>query len=176
MQAYRFETKLTRAAELITDPYEAYVRRRLEERRRAKLELQRLAEEAMMMPAKPMKGNRAIVVVRRGDGKVIFRKTPEKPPTVPKRKVHEEMARLARLASRLTHEEVAELVGGQVVDVGRYTGNPDLAGKKAILIDGKLLTKTQAIMKLLKGKRFSIPESAEERLVKLAKWALGIED
>jgi len=176
MQAYKFETKLTRAAELITDDYEAYVRRRLEEISRAKQELQRLAEVATNMPAKPMKGERAIVVVRRSDGRVIFRKLPTKTPTPPKRKTYELMAKLTRLASQLSHEEVAELVGGQVVDVGEYLNRPDLYGKKAILVDGKLLTKTQAIMKLIKGRKFSIPETKDEKLLKLAKWALNMRD
>ena len=175
MQAYRFKTKLTEVAGLVSGGYEDYLRRRLEEREGAKEELSRLSELALYMPATPMKGGRYIVAVKRGD-KWYLRRSPTKPPTPPKAKTWNEFARLTKLAKRLSYEEVAELVGGKVVDVGEHLGKPELRGKKAILLDGQLLTKAQAVLKLMKGKRFAVPESGEEKLLKLVRWALGLED
>ncbi|WP_297553016.1 hypothetical protein [Thermococcus sp.] len=133
--------------------------------------LERLYRKAMSTPAKPMKGSRAVVVAKRGDT-IYFRRTPEKPPTEAKRKAWEEMAKLAKLAGELSHEEVAELVGGEVVDVGRYLGRPGLVGKKAVLVDGQLLTKSQAMVKLLKGKRWARPRTKLDKLLDILEWAL----
>ena len=175
LQSYRFRTKLTEVAEGVTDAYEAYRRRRLEELARLPEEIRRLKEVAYSRPAEPMKGGRYIVIAKRGD-KHYFRRSPTKPPTPPKAKTWEVMHRLTQVAGKMTLEEVAELVGGRVVDVGEYRGDPKLRGQKLILVDGQLLNKTAAILKLMKGQRFAIRETATERLVKLLRWALYLDD
>lgn len=175
VQKYKFRTKLTATAELISDAYEEYRRRRLEELARLPEEIKRLKGIAYSRPAEPMKGGRYIVIAKRGD-KYYFRKSPTKPPTPAKAKTWEVAARLMKAASQMSYEEVAQLVGGKVVDVGEYKGDLELKGKKAILVDGQLLHKTAAILKLMKGARFAIPETATERLVKLLRWALYLDD
>ena len=175
VQRYQFRTKLTEAAELVSEGYEAYLKRRLEEQRRAEERLKEISELALKMEPYPMKGERYIVVARRGD-KTYLRKNPTKPPTPAKAKTWEVAARLMKAASQMTYEEVAGLVGGRVVDVGIYTGNDDLRGRKGILVDGQLLNKTAAVLKLMKNRRFAVPETATERLVRLLRWALYLED
>lgn len=165
MQVYKFRTKLTETAEMISEPYEAYLARRHREVEEAKLKLKRLTEKALSTPATPM-WEKYLILKRRGD-KWIISAPPQKPPTPAKRKTQEEFAKLARMAKEMTHEEVAELVGGKVVDVGAYLGRPELRGKKGILVDGQLLTKYQAALKLLKGRKFAVPETREEKLVRV---------
>ena len=175
VQKYKFKTRLSDVAELINEEYEAYLDRRIEEQRQAKEWLKEMSELALGMEPYPMKGRRYIVVARRGD-KAYFRKSPTKPPTPAKVKTWETARRLTEAASQMTYEEVAGLVGGRVVDVGIYTGRDELRGKKGILVDGQLLHKAAAILKLMKGRRFTIPETATERLARLLRWALYLED
>ena len=175
VQGYRFRTKLTETAELVGDYYQRYAERRLNEIKKAVADLEELKRVAKSRPAEPMKGGRYIVVAKRGDT-VYLRRSPTKPPTPPKAKTWEVAKRLMRMASKMSYEEVAQLVGGEVVDVGKYKGDPELKGRKAVLVDGQLLTKTAAILKLMKGKRFAVPETATERLARLLRWAVYLED
>lgn len=175
VQKYQFRTKLTEAAELISDAYEDYRHRRLAELARLPEEIKKLKETAYSRPAEPMNGGRKIVIVRWKDG-YYLRRSPTKPPTPAKAKTWEVAARLMKAAGQMTPEEVAQLVGGRVVDVGEYKGDPELKGQRLILVDGQLLTKTAAILKLMKGARFAIPETATERLVKLLRWAFYLDD
>jgi len=171
------ETLLTRAARAkeeyeLAVSLESYQRRRKEALKR---EVKALAEAVVAMPVRPMKEERFFVVAER-NGKRYVRRRPMKPPTPEKAATWSQMARLAKLASRLSKEEVARLVDGKVVDVGEYKGDPALKGKKAILVDGQLLTPTQAIMKLAKNRRYVDEELRRlERLASMLRWALGLE-
>ena len=167
-----FERLVGKTERHTVDYYIQYLMKRKAEIERAKAKLELLKAAAHTLPATPM--NRAkVVLVRRGN-KVFFRAPPRKPPTPPKLKTWELMAKLTKLASEMTYEEVAELVGGKVVDVGEHLKNPKLKGKKAVFVDGQLLTKAQAIMKLVKGKRWSVPKTFEERVLEVLRKA-GLE-
>jgi hypothetical protein len=158
--------KLERTVEVVerksvVEEWRDYVRQRIDSIARAR-QLVRLLGQTM--PAKPMHEEKVMVLVRRGD-KMYLRTPPRKPPTPPKKMTQELMKVLVAMAKEMTHEEVARLVGGKVVDVGEYLGDPTKRGKKAILVDGELLNKHMAILKIMKGSKFSIPKTFEERVV-----------
>jgi len=134
--------------------------------------LERIRQVAMATPVKPVKEQFIVVAKRRN--KTYFRRPPRKPPTRAKLKTWNLLTTLTRAAKRMSYEEIAELVGGRVVDVGEHTGRPELRGRKAILLDGQLLNKTQAIAKLMRGKRFARRKSALEKLIEVLEDVLGV--
>ncbi len=132
--------------------------------------LERIKGIAMATPVKPV-GRQFIVVARRGD-KIIFRRPPRPSDKPGRKKVNKTMEELTKMVKGLTYEQVAMLVGGRVVDVGEHLGRQELKGKKGILVDGQVLNKTQAIMKLMKGKRFVRQKSQLEKLLDVLEYVL----
>ena len=135
--------------------------------------LARLKELAESMPARPMKGSRYVVAYRR-NGKWFFRKSPKPSNSPAKKKTLNKFAELTKLASQMSYEEVAALVGGQVVDVGKYLKRPELVGKTGILVDGQVLTKAQAILKLMKGKKFAKQRSRLDKILDMLEELMGV--
>jgi len=168
MQRVLFKTELDVASEMLDEAlemYEEYKRRRQMEINSAPIELLRLKKLARVTPSPPMKGGKYIVYVRRRS-KPYFRRSPTKPPTPPKRMTWITFAKLVKEAKKKSFEEVARLVGGEVVELP--TG-----GKVIKLPSGEMLPKAAAYVRaMMKGKTFAIPETELERLVNLLKWAL----